>query len=298
MGSKYTNENIDAAVTNRTVVRIGTVVNAGTNLLWKCSICSHEWEATPYNVIKRGSGCPSCAGNKRITDHDVDVTCNTRNIRRLDSVISNSVNIRWQCLACEHVWSTRPSKIMCQGTGCPKCANRIKLTNDDVDQRCASLNIRRIGEYSGIHTKIQWECTTCNHRWAEKPSNVLTQHTDCPKCRVPYYSKKAVAWLRSIEAQTGATIQHAERGGEFIIPGTRYRVDGYDQSTNTVYEFYGDMWHGNPAIYRPDAFCSPFHKETAGELFERTMRREQLITNLGYNIVSIWEKDYDTATQA
>lgn len=29
----------------------------------------------------------------------------------------------------------------------------------------------------------------------------------------------------------------------------KYIVDGYDPNSNTVYEFYGDYWHGNPNIY-------------------------------------------------
>ena len=28
-----------------------------------------------------------------------------------------------------------------------------------------------------------------------------------------------------------------------------YIVDGYDSKTNTIYEFNGDFWHGNPNIY-------------------------------------------------
>ena len=34
-------------------------------------------------------------------------------------------------------------------------------------------------------------------------------------------------------------IQHASNGGEYKIPESRYFVDGYDASTNTVFEFHG-----------------------------------------------------------
>lgn len=27
---------------------------------WKCSVCEHEWQATIYNRMDRGSNCPNC----------------------------------------------------------------------------------------------------------------------------------------------------------------------------------------------------------------------------------------------
>ena len=39
--------------------------NANTKLLWECAK-GHHWEAMPNN-IKRGTWCPSCAGNRRRT---------------------------------------------------------------------------------------------------------------------------------------------------------------------------------------------------------------------------------------
>lgn len=34
--------------------------------------------------------------------------------------------------------------------------------------------------------------------------------------------------------------------------GKRYIVDGFDFRTNTVYEYNGDYWHGNPNFYNGD----------------------------------------------
>jgi hypothetical protein len=31
----------------------------------------------------------------------------------------------------------------------------------------------------------------------------------------------------------------------------RKPVDGYDENTNTVYEYLGDYWHGNPEKFYP-----------------------------------------------
>ena len=86
-------------------------------------------------------------------------------------------------------------------------------------------------------------------------------------------------------------IQHARNGGEHLIPGTLYHVDGYSASLNKIYEFNGDYWHGNPDLYHPDEVNEVAGK-TMGELFDRTKERLQKILELGYNLECIWERDW------
>jgi hypothetical protein len=107
------------------------------------------------------------------------------------------------------------------------------------------------------------------------------------------FSIKSIQWLESIMEQEGIFIQHAMNGGEYRIPGTRYRVDGYCQETNTVYEFHGDIFHGNPDLFEGGEKCHAFNDFTAKELYERTKERENKIRELGYNIITIWENDFN-----
>jgi len=108
------------------------------------------------------------------------------------------------------------------------------------------------------------------------------------------YSIKAIQWLEEIMKEEQIFIQHAGNVGEFKIPGTRYKVDGYCLSNNTVYEFHGDCFHGNPDLYE-DEETPNFYKNhlTAKELYNNTKERENKIINLGYNLVVIWENDYN-----
>jgi hypothetical protein len=71
-------------------------------------------------------------------------------------------------------------------------------------------------------------------------------------------------------------------------PIENYRVDGYDPETNTVYEFLGDYWHGNPEVYDPDEYNKSCSK-TFGQLFDETNKRLEHIKSLGYNIITKWE---------
>ena len=79
---------------------------------------------------------------------------------------------------------------------------------------------------------------------------------------------------------------------EFRIPITNYKADGYCQKTNTIYEFHGDYWHGNPKIFNPNDLNKTVGK-TYGELYEDTLKREQEIKNLGFNLEIMWESDWN-----
>lgn len=60
-------------------------------------------------------------------------------------------------------------------------------------------------------------------------------------------SKVALEWLCYDDWKlSGNRIRHVRNGGEqkVLTPVEEYFVDGFDQETNTVYEFYGCFYHG------------------------------------------------------
>jgi hypothetical protein len=107
------------------------------------------------------------------------------------------------------------------------------------------------------------------------------------------YSMKCIQWLESIIAKEGVFIQHAMNGGEYQIPGTRFKVDGYCKETNTCYEFHGDIFHGNPDLFEGHEQCHAFNDFTAKQLYDATIERENKIISLGYNLVVMWENDFN-----
>jgi len=70
-----------------------------------------------------------------------------------------------------------------------------------------------------------------------------------------------------------------------------FEFDGFDPITNTVYEFYGDYWHGNPKVFSQDDKI--FHGETFGCLYKKTIERELFLKNAGFKLITIWEKKFD-----
>ena len=81
----------------------------------------------------------------------------------------------------------------------------------------------------------------------------------------------------------------------YTSAGDRYIwVDGWCEKNNTIYEFHGDLYHGNPRVFSENDFCNPKDKNiTAGELYRKTINREKEIRSLGYNLVVMWELDWD-----
>ncbi|XP_062575191.1 uncharacterized protein LOC134237107 [Saccostrea cucullata] len=111
------------------------------------------------------------------------------------------------------------------------------------------------------------------------------------------YSAKACRWLTWMSQQTGCHIQHARNGGEVQIGN--YTVDGYQEATRTVYEFYGCYWHGCPTCYPSLQTETHPHRTqyTYQQLHEETLRRTLTLEDMGYTVRGIWEHDFDQQVQ-
>ncbi len=105
-----------------------------------------------------------------------------------------------------------------------------------------------------------------------------------PQCKI---SNICTKWLTQLSEQYRTTIEP-----EYRIPGTQYSVDGYCLETNTVYEFHGDFFHGNPNKYAQDFLNTKLNK-TMGNLYHDTIERENKIKSLGYNLAVMWESDFN-----
>jgi hypothetical protein len=76
-----------------------------------------------------------------------------------------------------------------------------------------------------------------------------------------------------------------------FINNQKICVDGYVAKTNTIYEFWGDFFHGNKKIY-PKNKMNTLIGCTFGELYKKTMKKEKLIKSAGYKLITIWESDF------
>ena len=96
------------------------------------------------------------------------------------------------------------------------------------------------------------------------------------------FSKESISWLTSFE---NPNIFHALKGGEVQVCGAR--VDGFDPTTNTVYQYHGCWWHGCPKCHKPD-FVNNVKKETMEDLYQKTVDRTKQIESKGLKVVEMW----------
>jgi len=106
------------------------------------------------------------------------------------------------------------------------------------------------------------------------------------------YSKGQIEWLEYIKVSV-PDIRHIMNhdGGEFIIPNSTFKADGYSMKDNMVFEYHGDFWHGNPAIYNPSDINTKA-KKTYGELYENTLNKKQFCEKSGFEYKYIWESEW------
>ena len=108
------------------------------------------------------------------------------------------------------------------------------------------------------------------------------------------YSYKSLEWLLFNEKINNVKINYAYYGKETIIQiyYNEYKVDGYDEENKTVYEFNGCYFHGCQKCYGPMDVNKLGNKNMI-DLYNKTILKEQKIKENGYNVISIWECEYD-----
>lgn len=267
-----------------------------TKTTFVCSV-GHIWDALPNGIIHNEVGCPHCAGT---VSRDVETAVGEITSKWPNLTITSKHHyqlgrrepIDAQC-EYNHSWTTHYERLM-NGHYCPHCNGNARYDDATFKQKLLKVNkqVEVLGLYVNATTPIEVKCIKCSHEWKSRPYNLINGY-GCPQCsKNNKFSKKAMTWLKYIEKTEHIELQHAMQYGEFKIPGTRFKCDGYCAATNTVYEFYGDYWHGNPDTTDPVAYNTHLSK-TFGHLYTHTMEREQAIKALGFNIVSIWEADFD-----
>ena len=84
-------------------------------------------------------------------------------------------------------------------------------------------------------------------------------------------------------------VQHVRNAGEYNIPGTKIKVDGYCPDTRTVYEFQGCFTHGCPTCYPNRHEKHPRHYDrTMHDVYETTQDKVQQLTEQGYKVIQMW----------
>jgi hypothetical protein len=196
------------------------------------------------------------------------------------------------CITCQihgDYWQTPNSHL--RGGGCRKCADEYTaslrwISNEKFIERAIKI-------HGDLYDYSQIDCKSYKHkviigcfehgRFEQSQGNHL-KGAGCPKCR-GNISKIETKWLDYLH------IPNKWRQVSIKINDRHFLLDALDPVNNIAYEFNGDFWHGNPAIYDPNNI-NKLTQRTYGELHEKMLKKEATLKAAGYKVVSIWEKDF------
>jgi hypothetical protein len=258
-------------------------------------ICSIHgiFPQTPSSHL-RGAGCPDCGGCKQSNTEEFIKKANPKHDFKYDYSLVNYIGATTdvEIICPTHGSFPQTPDAHLRGQGCPDCYGNRK---SDTEKFKEKANIKHdfkydysLVNYINNRTDVEIICPI-HGPFPQTPSNHL-KGQGCPTC-THHISKPEVAWLNSLNLPDDKEHRHV-----YIKIKERkrgFRVDGFDPATNTVYEFYGDFWHGNPnnSKFKPEDYNPRAHC-TFGELYAKTLAKEQILKSAGYNVVSIWESDF------
>jgi hypothetical protein len=190
------------------------------------------------------------------------------------------------------VFEQRPDKHM-RGKTCLKCSydeRKTKLSkkteqyiNDAISIHGSTYDYS-LTEYTNDKSKVKILCK--EHGVFEQHAGSHLKGYGCPRCS-SNVSQLEQDWLDYI----GIPNTKDYRQVKLRIGGDTFKVDGFNQDTNTIYEFYGGYWHGDPRVYCPTDINKK-NGESFGVLYERTLKREELLKSQGYILVTMWSYDW------
>lgn len=255
---------------------------------------------TPASHLS-GSGCPKCFRERLVktlitTQEEFIFKANISHNNRYDysKMIYKDSYSKIEVICFEHGSFLIDPRNHISGHGCQRCAreNRIKLISLTKESFIEKANF--------IHNFKYDYANSVYKGYSEYIDIICTQHgaflqiagnhlygSGCIRCSTGT-SKKEVQWLDLL----GIPNDDEHRLLTLKIANKFIRVDGYDPDSETIYEFYGDYWHGNPAVYKPDDI-NKNNKKLFGLLYNKTLEKELFIISNGYKLVSIWENDFN-----
>jgi G:T-mismatch repair DNA endonuclease (very short patch repair protein) len=115
--------------------------------------------------------------------------------------------------------------------------------------------------------------------WKEGKLHSNLNHLNESKAEKQFFSDLKNIYVSKIEKK-----HIKSEDGHWIIPDV-ILVD-----INHIIEFYGDFWHANPKIYKPEDIIH--HKIKAKEIWERDKERIERLEKLGYFVHTVWQSEY------
>ena len=155
---------------------------------WRCNTCGHGWQASIYNRVRRGSGCPSCG--KRQRRRLPTVTASSSSMKQYwdsqrnaeqgldpDVITTGSMQkANFVCNKCPqlqaHMWTARVQHVF-RGSSCPYCSgarvckcNSLQTVRPDLAAEwCYAANKGTPADYTANSMMVVWWQNGKRGRW-------------------------------------------------------------------------------------------------------------------------------------
>jgi len=116
------------------------------------------------------------------THEFVEVDYLNGNIKLLSFYINSKVKNNLLCLICDHKWQATYDNFKNNNTGCPKCSEKLKPTQEFVEEAYLKSNIKMLSVYISNKVKNDLLCLICDHKWQSNFNNFQSSNCGCPEC--------------------------------------------------------------------------------------------------------------------
>lgn len=247
-----------------------------------------------------GRGCHQCGKIRRVLkrtnnkEHFV-IQSRKKHGDKYDYSQSVYVNskVKVKIICPEHGEFYRSPNSHMRGSNCTKCAiasraAKRRMTLSAFVEKSKKVHGNKYDysdvTYTNNNTGVKIKCIKHNHIFIQTPNSHLSGR-GCPICaKIAPTSKGEIDFLNHINIPI--------ENRQFPIMNLNYIVDGIDTVSNTIYEYLGDYWHGNPKIFDHKKIAGHRNGKTFGQVFKSTFARFHTLKKSGYTVKYIWETDW------
>ena len=157
----------------------------------RCEIDGYEWYVTVSGLISKETGCPQCAGTRKLTPDErieqINAKPNIAFVRWDGEYRNKDSKAICRCEIDGYEWSAIVNNMINGGHGCPQCGVKLRRTNEQerIDQINAKPNIRFVrweGVFAGGKTKAVCRCDVDGYEWSAIVNDLVHGGTGCPYC--------------------------------------------------------------------------------------------------------------------
>jgi hypothetical protein len=297
---KRTNEEflLEINKLNPTYDVLSEYVNCDTNVVCYCNIHNINFNSTPYNLLKGKIGCELCRREKiskkqKRTKEDFENLLFevNPNIDVVGEYIQCKKHVECKCKIHNETFFMTPDHLLRGKIGCKQCIqNKYHMSglksHEQFMNEMASIhpNILVVGQYDGAKSRVDVQCTKCNHIWNPVASSLVSGF-GCPNCASSRGEKRINKFL------TNKNIDFIPQKSFSTLRGVGMGLLSYDFyliKYNLLIEYQGEF-HDGTAWQQTEI---DFLRQQ-----EHDRRKKEYAKDHNINLLEIWYWNYDNIEQ-